>query len=74
MIVLVPVLKHMTLTTNKNLCFLSALARPVCICFSKDITRELVTRVVGLDKTLPAKGALGFKKCSQCGVGGTLSN
>lgn len=32
------------------------------VCISKDITRELVIRVIGLHKTLLAKGALEFKK------------
>lgn len=38
--------------------------------FPENVTRELVMRVIGLGKTLPAKGALGFQKCGQHGVGG----
>ena len=73
MIVLVPILKHTTLTTNKSFYFfLSSSKTCVHVCFQRHNQR--VTRVIGLDKTLPAKGSLGLKKCDWCRVGRTLSN
>ena len=73
MIVLVPILKHMTLTTNKRFYFfLSSSKTCVHVCVQRHNQR--VTRVIGLDKTLPAKGSLRLKKCGWCRVGRTLSN
>lgn len=58
------------LSTSKHMTESFVFSQPVCIYLSRECNRELVMRVIGLDKTLPAKGALGFQKCGQHGVGG----
>ena len=64
--VLVSISKHIT----KSFVFTLLQRDLYTYIFPENVTRELVMRVIGLDKTLPVKGALGFQKCGQHGVGG----
>lgn len=73
MTVLIPILKHVTLTRNKSFYFFHSSSKTcVHICFQR--RNQRVTRVIDLDETLPARGYLGLKKCGWCRVGRTLSN